>query len=146
MARTGPLHAVPGDRWRYALLGGLASISVTTLTYWQSGSELSLSPVFLGGLLAGYLACRETGSAGDTGFRAGLIGGVPALWLLADVLGAASALSGPPWFVATGLVVTVGFLLVVVFGFAALVGALGGRVGGWLARRLGRGRSPTVGT
>ena len=150
MSRTGPrftpLPDLLSDTWRYALLGGLASIPLTTVAYWQSGSELSLSPVFLGGLLAGYLACRQTGSARGVGLRAGLVGGLPTLWLLREVLDAATALSGPPWFVATGLVVTVGFLLVVLFGFAALVGALGGRAGGWVAARSGREQSPVTGS
>jgi len=35
------------DMWRYALLGGVLSFSLTLVGYWQSGSELSLSPVFL---------------------------------------------------------------------------------------------------
>jgi hypothetical protein len=94
--------------------------------------------VFLGGLLAGSLARRRTGSARGVGPRAGLVGGLPTLRLLGEVLAAASALSGPPWFVATGLVMTIGCLLVVLFGFTALVGALGGRAGGWVAARSGR--------
>ncbi|WP_236639683.1 DUF5518 domain-containing protein [Salinigranum halophilum] len=46
----------------------------TTLAYWQSSSEMSLWPVFFGGLLAGYLAQRRTGQCSGVGLRAGLVG------------------------------------------------------------------------
>ncbi len=89
--------------------------------------------MFFGGLLAGYLAKRRTGSSDGVGVRTGLLGGLPMIWLLVDVLGAASALGGPSWFVAVGLVFTVGILTaitVVGFGLTTLAGAVSGRVGG----------------
>ena len=148
MTRTGPLPDALSDTWRYALVGGLVALPLTALGYWQSGSELSLSPVLLGGLLAGYLARRDTGQTDvAAGVRAGLVGALPALWLVVDVAGAATALGGPTWFVAVGggFAVTVAFAVVVVgFGLAALLGGLGGHVGGWLAGRTRR-RPPAGG-
>lgn len=144
MARIESLPAASSDTWRFALLGGLASLPFTTASYWQTGSELSLSPVFFGGLLAAYLARRKHGTAKGVGLRAGLIGGLPGLWVLYDVLVAATALSGPPWFMAAGVVMTALFLMtvaVLAFGLSALVGAVGGRVGGWLAGETGGGGS-----
>jgi hypothetical protein len=144
VTRTGSLHDRLGDRWTYALLGGVPSIPFTTLAYWQSGSEMSLWPVFFGGLLAGYLAQRRTGQCSGVGLRAGLVGGLAIGWILADGLAAASALSGPTWFVVTALVITVVVLGVLGIGLAALAGAVGGRVGGWLAGRVDDRRPTTA--
>lgn len=145
MTRIGSLHNRLGDRWTYALLGGVPSIPFTTLAYWQSGSEMSLWPVFFGGLLAGYLAKRRTGTSDGVGLRAGLVGGLSVVWVLADGLAAASALSGPSWFVVTALVTTIMVLGVLGIGLAALVGAVGGRVGDWLAGQVGENRPNTTG-
>lgn len=149
VTRTGPLPPSLSDTWKYALVGGLISVPLTTVGYWQSGSELSLSPVLLGGLLAGYLARRATGTADGVGVRAGVVGALPTLWILADVLGAASALSGPTWFMAVGVGFTGAILLVVAvvgFGLGALAGALGARAGSWLAGRTGRRGPPAAGS
>jgi hypothetical protein len=144
---SGPLTDRLDDTWKHALVGGLASIPLTTAGYWQSGSELSLSPVFLGGVLAGYLASRETGSARGVGIRAGLVGGLPSLWIVADVFGAASGLAGPPWFVTAGLILTVAFVagfVLLALGFSAFVGEIGARVGDWAAGRTGQCGPPAT--
>jgi hypothetical protein len=148
VTRTGSLHDRLGDRWTYALLPGLGSLPLTTVAYWQSGSELSLSPVLLAGVLAGYLSKRRTDESAGVGVRTGLVGGLSVVWVLVDVLRAASALAGPPWFVAAGVVFTAGTLVLVAvvgFGLAALAGAVGGRIGGWLAGRAGGPGSTTAG-
>lgn len=119
--------------WRYGLVGGLLSLPVTTASYWETGSTLSLSAVFFGGLLAGYLAHRRTSTARGVGVRVGLVGAVPSVWIGYDILTATSALAGPPWFVASGIVMAVVAVLVVclfAFGFGAAVGELGARIGG----------------
>jgi hypothetical protein len=145
VTRTGLLPGRPSDAWTYALLGGLASLPLTTFGYWLSGSELSVSPVILGGVLAGSLATRKTGARGTVGLRAGLVGTLPALWMLVDVLRAASALAGPLWFRAVALPVAVGTVLGAALVFGAVAGELGAAVGGWLARRSGRSESSAVG-
>lgn len=130
-------------QWKYALLGGLASLPFTTLSYWQTGSELSFGAVLFGGLLAGYLCDRAGGESTGVGIRVGVIGGLPVLWVLFDILTATKGLSGPAWFVTSGTVLTIGVSLafaVLGFGLAALIGEIGARVGGWLAgKRPGQG-------
>jgi hypothetical protein len=130
------LRSLP-QRWRYALIGGLLALPSTAVGYLQPGAELVLSPVLLGGLLAGYLAERQTGESRGVGVRVGLVGAVPVTLVIFDVLAATSALSGPSWVVATGTFLTVGFTAavgVLGFGLAALIGEAGGRVGGWVAK------------
>lgn len=148
MARIGPLRTESTATWKYALVGGVVSLPATTASYWQTGSEMSLASVLLGSLLAGYLAKRKTGTSAGVGVRAGLVGALPVLWVLSDVLGASTALSGPPWFVAAGTLLTILTLTavgVLGFGLSALVGGVGGRVGGWLAGSNGsRGSPPPV--
>ncbi|ELY63146.1 DUF5518 domain-containing protein [Natrinema versiforme] len=145
---VGVLSNESNETWQYALLGGLVSIPFTAASYLQTGSELSLAPVFFGALLAGFLAERAAGSNSGVGVRAGLIGGLPAVLLLVDLLAASSGLGGPAWFVALGLALLLGFAAVVgilAFGLAALVGIAGARVGGWLADRGSRRRPPATG-
>lgn len=113
------------QQWRYALICGMLSLPFTALSYWQTGSELSLSPVFLGGVLAGYLMTRRTGTGRGVGARVGLVGGLPVLWVLFDILQAASVLAGPSWFVASATILTIVVTVVFGFGLAALIGELG---------------------
>ena len=149
MSRTGPLPLELSDTWTYALLGGLASVPFTVVGYAQSGSELSLAPVFFGGILAGYLARRRTGTRAGVGARAGLVGGLPGLWILVDLLAATSALAGPPWFMAAGGLLALSAAAAIalfVLGLSALCGAVGARVGGWLAGSGGRRGPPAPDT
>lgn len=144
MTRTGP----PSSTRRQALLGGVVALLGTAAIYWQSSNELSLGPILVGALVAGYLHDGDRSSRRRLGVGVGLIGGLPAVWLLADVLGALSGLGGPPWFrvVATGLgigsILTISLLA---FGLAAVTGIVGAAVGDWLSRKTGRRRSPTAG-
>ena len=149
MVRIGPLHLRMTETWKYALIGGIASLPLTIGLYWQSGmgSEFSLNMVFFGGLLAGYLASAAAAETdvSSVGFRAGTVGGLPGLWLLIDLLEAAIAWGSPLWFrvVAVSLL-AVGFTAVLL-GFAGFVGLLGAKVGGWLAKKTGVRRTPPVG-
>lgn len=141
MARIGPLRVDSINQWKYGLLGGLVSIPVTSASHWQTGSEMSFSAVLLGGPPAGYLAKRKAGTSSGVGVRAGLVGALPVLWVVYDVSVAASALSGPTWFVASGLGLTVSIVVVIAifsFGLSAVVGAIGERIGSWLAGSNGR--------
>jgi hypothetical protein len=137
------------ETWKYALIGGIASIPPTIGLYWQSGmgSEFSLNTVFFGGLFAGYLAstaATETDGS-SVGFRAGVVGGLPGLWLLVDLLEAAITWGSPFWFrVVAVSMLAVGFTIVLL-GVAGLVGLLGAKVGGWLAKKTGTQRTPSVG-
>lgn len=140
-SRRSPLRV--DEAWRYALVGGLVSIPLTGGLYWLSGAgnELSFNAVLLGGLLAGYLAPTAVDSTA-AGIRAGVIGSLPGLWLLGDVLAAATALTGPTWFRVTGVGMAAVAFSGVVFGLGALAGGVGGVVGAWLARRVGHRARP----
>lgn len=147
MPGTGSLLHEVSQQWKYALIGGILALPFTFLGYWQTGSELSLSPVFVGGLVAGYLATRRTGTGRGVGARTGLVGGLPVLWVLFDLLTASSAVAGPAWFLAGATLLTVGALIsvtVVGFGGAALIGELGAKVGSWIASNRPGHPTPTV--
>ncbi|WP_368085979.1 DUF5518 domain-containing protein [Haladaptatus paucihalophilus] len=125
-ARTFPM--------KYSTIGGLASIPLTVLLYWQSGmgNNLSLSMVFFGGLLAGYLSHRRQSGETNAGFRAGVIGGAPVLWLSLDLFRTTLGPVGPLWF---RVIATMTVLVFIVIGFliSAFIGILGAKVGRWLA-------------
>jgi hypothetical protein len=152
MVRSGsPLSALPRitDTWKYALVGGIVSLPLTLWQYWQSGlgSEFSLDMVFVGGLTAGYLAARaptET-STGSVGLRAGVIGALPGLSLVGDLLHAAVGWASPLWFRAVAVVLLAGGVSLVLFAFGGLVGAVGAKIGGWVAVKAGTNRTPPVG-
>lgn len=149
MVRIGPLPLRVTATWKYALIGGLTSLPFTIGLYWLSGmgSEFSLNMVFFGGLFAGYLAstaAMET-DASSVGFRAGAVGGLPGLWLLVDLLEAAIAWGSPLWFRVVAVSMLAAGFTAVLLGFAGLVGLLGAKVGGWLAKKTGAQRTPPVG-
>ncbi|WP_254763388.1 DUF5518 domain-containing protein [Natrinema marinum] len=149
MTQVNSLSERLDEAWQYALLGGLASLPFTATSYWQTGSKISLGAVFFGGILAGFLAKRKTGTSSDVGVRVGIIGGLPAVWLIVDLLAASGGLDGPLWFIAIGLIFLIGFAAVVTvfaFGLAALIGTAGARVGGWLADFGSRRRPPGAGS
>lgn len=137
-----PPHSI-SDKWKYALIGGLVSIPFTTASYWQSGSEMSITPVLVGGLLAGYLAKRRLGECRGVGARAGLVGGLPVLWILIDILPVVLGISNPRWFTVVSVGVALGITILGV-GMAALLGEIGGRLGGWLAARGGQDNETRV--
>ncbi len=139
MTRTGPLPLPTSDTWKYALVGGLAGLLIGVAGYLQTGAgdAFSLDGAFVGGAVAGYLATasRTEADAGSASVRAGLVGGLPALWILADVFDAASALARPLWFQVAAFGGVVGTILMVVLGVAVVLGAIGGKVGAWIAGR-----------
>lgn len=126
-----------GSKWRYALVGGALSLPFTLTSYWQTGSGLSVAPVFFAGLLAGYLAKRRLGTARGVGARAGLIGGLPVLWLLADVLPYILGLPNPAWFTAVSVLAAV-VTAILGIGLTALFGEIGGRLGSRLSGGSGQ--------
>lgn len=137
MSENHRLRSIPRS-WTYGLIGGLIALPFTAAGYWQTGSELSLAPVVFGGLVAGYLAKRNTGESSGVGVRAGLIGGGPVVWMVFDILAGTSGLAGPSWFVMGATMLTIGFTVVfgvAGFGLSALVGGGGAKVGSWLAAR-----------
>jgi MFS family permease len=98
--------------------------------------------VFVAGIVAGYLADTDRRRAG---LLAGLVGSLPVLWPMLDLLAFVPGLSSPLWFRAIAVVFAIGlFAMLVLFG--VVVGVLGAKVGAWLAERTGRSRPPAAGT
>jgi len=119
-------------RRRYSLVGGLVAAAFVSWSYLDGRSSMSLTAVFFAGLVVGALAKRRHGTATGVGVRTGLVGGLPILWILATVFGAATALSGPAWFVAAGWLMVLGGVAtvgVLGFGLSALLGEAGAKVG-----------------
>ena len=150
MPRIGPLPlSLPvRDPWKYALFGGIASMPFTVWQYLQSSpeNEFSLGAVFFGGLLAGYLASAAATEIDviDVGFRAGVIGALPVLWILVDFLEAATVLGGPLWFQVIAISMVVLLVTSVILGFAGFIGLLGAKAGGWLAKKTGTHQTASV--
>lgn len=134
MSRIGPLQLT--EMWTYALLGGLLTLPFTAINVWRSPENVTLGTVLIGSVFAGYLIKRRGGNSTATGLRAALIGGIPVLWTLKELLWAVTNISNPPWFQAASVAVALAFggLLLAVM---AISGALAGRFGGWLAERRG---------
>lgn len=142
------MNVLRDERWRYALLGGLASIPFTVVVYLTSANRVTLVPVFFGGALAGYLVDGDRETLRWVGLRAGAIGALPATVVLVEMTSAATALGGPVWLRTTGLGLVLGTavtLLALAAGLGALVGFLGARAGAWLTRKTGRRPGRAVG-
>jgi hypothetical protein len=134
VVRIGPLQLT--ETWTYGLVGGLLAFPFTALEVWRSPERITLGAVVVGSVFAGYLIKRQGGNSTATGLRAALVGGIPALWALNELLWAISNIPNPPWFqaVSVGMALAFGGLMLVV---VAVSGALAGRFGGWLAERSG---------
>lgn len=133
------------ETWTFALLGGLLAAPFTALEVMRSSGSITFDMVVVGGALAGYLVKRRGGNSTATGLRAGFIGGLPALWTVGEFVSFIPTVPNPLWFQAVGVVMGlfIGAVLVLI---PAVVGALAGRFGGWLAERRGHdGAAPAGG-
>jgi hypothetical protein len=129
------------ETWRYALVGGVVSIPLSLGLYWYTGmgNDFSLNMVTVGGLLAGYLAKRNSVDAKPAGVRAGLIGALPGLaWILPRI--ARSVAAG--WSLLP-IAVFLCLFTVIIFGIGAVAGVIGGAVGGWLFTKMENRRRAT---
>lgn len=144
-SNTHPSHQFR-ETWKYALIGGLISIPFTFGLYWLSGmgNYLSMNMVLVGGVLAGYLAKNGSVSARSAGIRAGVIGGLPiVVWGLFTLLG----IPDDSLVVWSAPVLEGAFLMLfgfVILGMSALTGVIGGIIGGWLSKKFGTQRAPSV--
>lgn len=127
------------NKWRYSVGGGLLAVLSTTISYWQTGSEISFTLVALIAFVVGYAARRRSAYGDGIGTRVGVIGGLPVLWESYGLMWYILGLSNPPWFSAVSLVLLAGFT-VALLGVSALFGEGGARVGRWLADRSDRSR------
>ncbi len=116
------------DIWSYALVGGAVSLLLGTVRYWQTGVELALFPIFVGGFVAGYLQQSRLGERDNAGFVAGLIGALPALWVVYGLVKTSFGFSNPLWFYGV-FVLMVTVATVVVFALSGCIGSVGARLG-----------------
>jgi hypothetical protein len=131
------------ETWRYALVGGIVSIPLSLGLYWYTGmgNDFSLNMVTVGGLLAGYLAKRNSVDAKPAGVRAGLIGALPGLaWILPQI--ARNVAAG--WSLLP-IAVFLCLFTVIIFVIGAVAGVIGGAIGGWLFKKMGN-QKPVAGT
>jgi len=133
--------------WKYALVGALASVPVAAGEYWLSGAGDTFPITFalVGGVVAGVLARRRHAHAGRAGAGAGAVGGLVALgWILPALLDTAADFAAAWSTPVAGVLIATVFGLVILW-MAALVGLLGGAIGGWLTSKLGGRRGIAVG-
>lgn len=132
-------RSLPADeRWRVAIICGLLALPLTTLSYWKTGSEIGLWPIVFGGVLAGYWFEGPAVERSRVGVRAGLVGALPTVWLLGDLLWFIHVELGGPAMSrllqsAVAVAGVAGILVIAVV--AAMIGA---RIGGWLRGTLDR--------
>lgn len=136
-------HKISGT-WKYALVGGLASIPLTLGLYWLSGmgNDLSLNMVFFGGIVGGWLAHGTNAERDSVGFRAGVIGALPGWWMLYDFLQYPFTISAPTVIRVLLVLLLLGMFASIFIVVAGAIGFFGARVGGWLATNIGRKRTP----
>jgi hypothetical protein len=140
------------ERWACACVGGGVALPCTAFSYWQTGSEVSVSAVAVGGFVTGFLLARSNAETGGAGIPVGIVGGLPILWAVFDTYVGGTAAAEPVWFELVGGAFLVGFT-VAGFGVAALAGEVGVRIGARVAGSDGRrdrsaespGTSPTGG-
>lgn len=134
--------------WKYALVGGLVSVPIAAGEYWLSGAgdTFPMTFVLVGGVVAGALARRRFAHPGRAGAGAGAVGGLAALgWILPALLDTAADFAAAWSTPVAGVLIAAAFGLVVLW-LSALVGLLGGAIGGWLTTKLGGRRAPAVGS
>jgi len=136
VVRIGPPQLT--ETWTYALVGGLLAFPFTALEVWRSPENVTFGAVLVGSVFAGYLIKRRGGNSTATGLRAALVGGLPAIWALNELLWAVTNIPNPPWFRVISVAMTLAFGGLI-FAVMAVVGAITGRFGGWLAERRGHG-------
>lgn len=134
MVQIAPLELT--DSWKYALIGGVLALPFTVLKVLQSSESITLEIFVAGSLLAGYLIKRHGGNSTVTGLRSALIGGFPVLWTLPEMLRTVADIPNPPWFQAVSIIVLLTFSGLML-ALLAILGALAGRFGGWIAERRG---------
>lgn len=129
------------ERW-YSIVGGLLVVPVTVISYWQTGSAVSITSitwVVLTALVIGYVARFRSAYDDGIGIRVGAIGGLPVLWKGSGIGEHILGVANPQWFTVLSLVLLVGSIVGFV-GLFALFGKAGATVGCRLADRTGRGR------
>mgnify|MGYP006276686951 FL=1 len=69
--------------WQCAFIGALASVPLILLEGWLPGTEIDIGGgiMMFGGLIAGFIAVMRSAKPDAAGLRAGLLGGVVAIFI-----------------------------------------------------------------
>lgn len=132
------------ETWKYAVIGGVASMPLTIGYYWLSGAgnDFSTGMIFFGGLLAGYLAKESGLDPVSSGFRAGVVGGLPGyIWILPGMVRTGTRFA-TAWSSSVAATVVMAFFAIAIVATAVLPGLVGGYVGGWLVEKVTGKRPP----
>lgn len=123
------------ERSRTAVLAGLATIPFTILLSWESDpSTFSGTPIFVAGLLVGYLYRDRSMGSRRAGKLTGIVGAVPAvIWSAVYVL---SVFRTEPTRIAGVFAALAPIGIAVGAGILVLIGVVGAIVGNWIAKRL----------
>jgi hypothetical protein len=136
MGRFNQINRTSSER-KYAHIGGIISIPLTVGYNWFFEPEIySLIMATIGGVIAGYLAKRNSLRIYRAGIGAGAIGATPALLMAFNPLSnIATKWLGSGAVVFTVIVVPSVVLAILAIG--AVLGFIGGAIGGWLATKFG---------
>ena len=138
----------PTDRsLRTATLVGLSSVPFTAVLSWRSlpddvvtvaGGTVSGTPLFVAGVIVGYLYYERPTGSRRAGVRAGLVGsiGTVLLYLYNALVTVQTASTG----VSAAAVVLTPIAVVLGVGLSVLVTTIGAVTGDWLAGRVSRVR------
>ena len=120
----------------YGLVGGGFAMPLVVGHVWVRGDGMiPLTMVFVGGLVAGYLAARDSAASSRAGFVAGCIGALPGVLLFLPALADTITV----WITTNAYVLTLIITPLVfasIFALAGLLGMLGGLAGEWLAGKI----------
>lgn len=136
------------ETWKYAIGGGLASVPFSIGFYWVAamGDTFVTFPIVFAGILAGYLAQKNSRDPIPTGMVAGIVGSVPAyLWIFPQLIQTATGFADA-WASPLGAAVVIVFSISLFILAPTLPGLMGGFFGGWLAKRTGTDQAAAVGS
>lgn len=140
------------DGWAYAIVGVVVTAAVTVALVWFSVGKITvenclrasvpLTPVFVGGLVAGVLYGGPLDRT-RIGFRTGLLSALP-LFAVGSYYALDVVLDGSaPLFQALAVLLVVVMLCVMAL-VVGLVGQLGAWTGDWLTTKIGSKRTPVA--
>lgn len=124
------------SKWKYSFVGGVASLPLTIGYNWFfDPGYYSFGMIAIGGMITGYLATRDSFEVPRLSIGAGLIGALPGLLsALFPFYELASEWIISGEIAQTIVVIPLSMLFLLTIG--ALLGLLGGSIGGWFATKF----------
>ncbi|WP_152417869.1 DUF5518 domain-containing protein [Haloferax mucosum] len=130
-------HILHEPTWRYPIATGLISIPLSLLIQWSLIDEPGLVPPLVGGIVVSVIFRHHSVPSRRLGWRAGLVASVGVVigtlsFLLELAGGTHTLFSGG---VAVFFLAFVTGLFILLYG---VIGAIGGIIGEWVGRKIGR--------